>query len=84
MKKRFWTAAAAAAVMVGSIGGTAEAEEPFRVGICQLIQHEALDSATQGFKDALTEELGGDVIIEEQNAQGDFYLCSTIINGFVA
>ena len=24
------------------------------VGICQLVQHEALDAATQGFKDALT------------------------------
>lgn len=84
MEKRFLAAAVAAAAMTGFIGDAAEAEEPFRVGICQLIQHEALDSATQGFKDALTEKFGDNIIIEEQNAQGDFYLCSTIINGFVA
>ena len=30
----------------------------YTVGICQLVQHDALDAATQGFKDALTEKLG--------------------------
>ena len=29
----------------------------YTVGICQLVQHEALDAATQGFMDALTEAL---------------------------
>ena len=28
---------------------------PFTIGICQLVQHEALDAATQGFKDAVEE-----------------------------
>ncbi|EET59166.1 ABC transporter substrate binding protein [Marvinbryantia formatexigens DSM 14469] len=84
MKKRFWMTAAAAAVMTECLGNAAAAEETYHVGICQLIQHEALDSATRGFKDALTEKFGDEVVIEEQNAQGDFYLCSTIINGFVA
>ena len=32
----------------------------YNIGICQLVQHEALDAATQGFKDALTEKLGAD------------------------
>ena len=45
-----------------------------------LVQHEALDAATQGFKDALTEELGDKVTFDEQNAQGDSNTCSTIIN----
>ena len=27
----------------------------YTIGICQLVQHEALDAATEGFKDALTE-----------------------------
>ena len=27
-------------------------EDVFNVGVVQLVQHEALDSATQGFKDA--------------------------------
>ena len=54
------------------------------VGICQLVQHDALDAATQGFKDALTEELGSNVTFDEQNAQGDSNTCSTIINSFVS
>lgn len=56
----------------------------YTVGICQLVQHEALDAATQGFKDALTEALGDKVTFDEQNAQGDSNTCSTIINGFVS
>lgn len=58
--------------------------ESYTVGICQLVQHEALDAATQGFKDALTEELGDAVVFDEQNAQNDSNTCSTIINGFVS
>lgn len=57
----------------------------YNIGICQLVQHDALDAATQGFKDALTEKLGEDgVKFDEQNASGDTANCSTIINGFVA
>jgi len=48
------------------------------------VQHVALDAATQGFKDALTEQLGDAVTFEEKNAQGDSNTCSTIINGFVS
>ena len=60
-------------------------DKTYNVGICQLVQHEALDAATQGFKDALTEELGEDAVtFDEQNAQGDSATCSTIINGFVS
>ena len=56
----------------------------YTIGICQLVQHEALDAATQGFKDALTEELQDAVSFDEQNAQGDSNTCSTIINSFVS
>ena len=58
--------------------------ETYNVGICQLVQHVALDAATQGFKDALTEALGDKVTFDEQNAQGDTNTCSTIINSFVS
>ena len=44
----------------------------YTVGICQLVQHEALDAATQGFKDALTEALGDKVIFEDLKAAGAF------------
>ena len=59
--------------------------QQYTIGICQLVQHPALDKATQGFKDALTEKLGeGNVTFNEQNANGDSPTCSTIINGFVS
>ena len=54
------------------------------VGICQLVQHPALDAATQGFKDALVEKLGDDVSFIEQNASGDSATCATICNQLVS
>ncbi len=58
--------------------------ETYKVGICQLVAHEALDAATQGFMDALTEELGDAVAFDVQNAAGDSNTCSTIVNSFVS
>ena len=59
------------------------ADKVYNIGICQLVQHEALDAATQGFKDALTEKMP-DVKFDEQNASGDSANCATIVNGFVS
>ena len=56
----------------------------YTVGICQLVQHEALDAATQGFIDALNEALPGEVEFQTKNASGDSANCSTIVNGFVS
>ena len=57
----------------------------FNVGICQLVQHDALDAATKGFRDKLTELVGEDHIkFDEQNAQGDSTTCATICNQFVS
>jgi len=53
------------------------------VGICQLVQHAALDQATQGFKDALTAKMP-DVEFDEQNASGDAANCATITNTFAS
>lgn len=58
--------------------------ETYKIGICQLVQHDALDAATKGFKDALTEKLGDKVTFDEQNASGDSANCATIVNGFVS
>lgn len=66
------------------LGMTAVAEETYTVGVCQLVQHEALDAATQGFQDALTEKLGDAVTFDVQNASGDSNTCSTIVNTFVS
>ena len=62
----------------------AAAAKEYVVGICQLVQHDALDAATQGFKDALTEALGDQVRFEEKNASGEPANCTTIVNGFVS
>ncbi len=57
----------------------------YTVGICQLVQHDALDAATQGFMDALKEELGEDAVkFDLQNAAGDTNTCATIVNDFVS
>ena len=58
--------------------------QTYKIGICQLVQHEALDAANQGFQDALTEKLGDAVKFDDQNASGDSANCSTIVNGFVS
>lgn len=56
----------------------------YQVGVCQLVEHPALDSATQGFQDALKEKMGDNVEIQVQLAQNDSNTCSTIINSFVS
>lgn len=74
------------AVSMCACTGAANDKE-ITVGICQLVQHDALDAATKGFKETLKEKLEADgytVKFEEQNAQGDSATCATIINGFVA
>ena len=58
--------------------------ETYTIGIIQQMQHEALDAATQGFQDALTELLGDQVSFDLQNASGDSANCSTIVSSFVA
>lgn len=59
-------------------------EMVYKIGICQLVQHVALDAATEGFQAALTEKLGDRVEFDVQNGQGDTATCSTIINAFVS
>ena len=60
------------------------ADKTFVVGICQLVQHEALDAATEGFKQALSDKLGDKVTFQEGNASGDPATCSVIVNQFVS
>lgn len=66
---------------------TAGGSDSYTVGICQLMQHAALDAATQGFQDKLTELMEADgksVEFDLQNASGDSATCTTIVNGFVS
>ena len=59
-------------------------KDTFTVGICQLVSHEALDAATKGFKDVLTEEFGDKVKFIEGNGAGENNTCVTIVNDFVS
>ncbi|MBR1972546.1 MAG: ABC transporter substrate-binding protein [Oscillospiraceae bacterium] len=76
--------ACGAAEKTGASAADASANEPFVVGVCQLVPHVALDAATQGFVDKLTEIMGeGNVIIDVKVAAGDNATCTPIVNDFV-
>ena len=89
------TALLLAMIMMMSLCACGAAEESaapaasgdaYTVGVCQLMEHESLDKATQGFVDALTAELeaaGKSVDVDTQVA-GEANLCTTVINTFTA
>ena len=79
---------AAALVLVLALSLTACSggkDDVYDVGVCQLMQHVALDDATAGFVQALKDELGEDKVrINVQNASGEITLCNTIVSQFLA
>lgn len=85
------------AVMVGGVfagcsatkdnNETPEKKTSYKIGICQLVQHTALDAATKGFEDKLNELGEADGIkfeFDYQNASNDSANCTTIANKFVS
>ena len=77
------TAASSTASSAAASSAVADGQK-YTVGICQLVEHAALDAATQGFEDALTAQFGENVTFDFQNAQNDSATCATIANGFVS
>ena len=73
-------------VACGSAGDSGAADDgKYNIGVCQLVQHVALDAATQGFVDTVNAALGEENINWDlQNAAGDANTCNTIVNGFVS
>lgn len=65
-----------------STATTSTEEKDFKIGVVQLLQHPALDLATEGFVDALKEN--GITNVDVQNASGESANCATIVGGFVA
>lgn len=61
-----------------------EIKEPknIEIGVTQIMEHPALDSARVGFEKALKDNGYGDVKIDYQNAQGDFGTAQMIANSF--
>ena len=82
--KKMITLVLAVLLCLSMLAVPAMAEDTYKVGVCQLVQHEALDAATQGFVDALTAKLGDKVTVSVENASGDSALCTTIVNNFIA
>lgn len=72
------------AVMALSMTACGGASAKYTVGVCQLVQHPALDAATEGFKKALEDKLGSDVYVDVQVASGELTQCTTITNTFVS
>ncbi|MCR4830390.1 MAG: ABC transporter substrate-binding protein [Pseudobutyrivibrio sp.] len=66
------------------VEATSDDGETYNVGVIQLVQHPALDAATEGFTDALKEKLGDKVTVTVENASGDNATCATIANTFVS
>lgn len=84
MKKKLLSVMLVAAMAASVLAGCGSQEKTYNIGICQLVEHDALDAATQGFQDALKEKLGDKVTFNTQNAQGEQTTASTICNGFVS
>ncbi|MBQ6844107.1 MAG: ABC transporter substrate-binding protein, partial [Agathobacter sp.] len=76
--------AAMMALSMTACGGGGNAAAKYTVCICQLVQHPALDAATEGFQAALKEKLGDDVAFDLQVAAGESTQCNTIVGTFVA
>lgn len=75
-----------AAVLICSVfaGCSSKDDGKYVIGICQLMQHEALDAATQGFVDAVKAELGEDNVTIDTQVAGTADNCPTIVNAFVS
>ena len=73
------------ATMCAGLTGCGADDGKYVIGICQFMPHEALDQATQGFKDALVDILGAEnVTFKEGDAGGESANCATIVDGFIA
>ena len=69
-------------LMLSSCGETAD----YTVGICQLMKHDSLDAATEGFQAGLTEALEkeGKTVSFDTQVAGESTYCTTIVNAFTA
>ena len=84
MKKLFKALLALSILLtvVGCGGTEGTSDSVKRIGVVQLLRHDALDAATKGFEDALNEAFS-DIDIEVKDAAGESANCSIIANGFV-
>ena len=85
MKKVIAIVCAALLLLSMAACSSSAKKDKYVVGVCQLVPHDALDAATNGFCDALKEALGEEnVEIKVEVAAGDSNTCAPIVNAFVA
>lgn len=88
--KRILAAGLSAVLVTAAFAGCGEnngssADGKYKIGIVQLVEHDALDAATEGFMQAVKDGLGEDAVeFDVQNGQNDANTCSTIANQFVS
>lgn len=73
--------------LIGCSQETSKQSEPLKIGITQIVEHPALDSARQGFIDALADNGyvdGENIELDFQNAQGEISNAQTIANNFIS
>ena len=84
MNKKWKMTALMGLAAIGMTTSAVSAEESYKIGICQLTQHAALEQATRGFQDYVSEKLGDNVTFDVQNASGELANCVTVMNAFVS
>ena len=85
MKKFFALILAMLMLVSMTACATTKDDGKYTIGICQLVEHEALGAATKGFQDAIIEALGADnVTFDVQIAAGDSSICTNIVLDFVS
>lgn len=81
-------------IEIGKDGGSSKPDKipfqnndnlKFKIGIAQIVDHVALNSATQGFKDAVNDGIGAsNVTFDYQDCANSIENCSVVVNGFVS
>lgn len=85
MKKKVLSILLVAVMAISMFTGCGSVNKVYNIGICQLVEHVALDAATQGFQDALTEKLGENrVNFHFHSAYNDQTVAEIICNNFVS
>ena len=73
-------------LLVAVLSGCNTNQADYTVGVCQLMVHDSLDQATQGFTDALNEKMAaaGKTVSFDTQVAGEADLCTTVVNTFTA